>query len=157
MMLLFSFILSGVLWFAAIPGVSHWFAGPVPDHLGVTNQQLAPCPASPNCVTSQGPPEDKNHYIAPLTYTKDRQTTQAQMIKILGVVPRTIIVEQNDGYIHAESTSRLMGFVDDLEFYFPPDRSVIEWRSAARLGESDLGVNRRRLEQIRLAFTDLNG
>jgi uncharacterized protein (DUF1499 family) len=48
-----------------------------------------------------------------------------------------------------------MGFVDDLEFYFPREESVIHLRSAARLGESDLGVNRRRLEQIRLALKDL--
>jgi uncharacterized protein (DUF1499 family) len=48
-----------------------------------------------------------------------------------------------------------MGFVDDTEFYFPPDEAIIHVRAAARLGESDLGVNRRRLEQIRLALKDL--
>jgi uncharacterized protein (DUF1499 family) len=90
-----------------------------------------------------------------LTYPGDFPTAKAQILKILSVVPRTTVVEQTDDYIRAESTSRLMGFVDDLEFYFPPDQAVIEWRSASRLGESDLGVNRRRLEQIRLALADL--
>ena len=155
MTLLFSVILTGVLWLAAIPGFSQIFSGSVPQNLGVTDQQLAPCPDSPNCVSSQAPASDKEHYIAPLTYDGDRQTAKAQIIKILSVVPRTEIVEQTDDYIRAESTSRLMGFVDDLEFYFPPDQNIIEWRSASRLGESDLGVNRRRLEQIRLALADL--
>jgi uncharacterized protein (DUF1499 family) len=154
MTLLFSIVLSGILWFAAIPGFSQVFSGSVPDNLGVTSQQLAPCPESPNCVSSQAPATDKEHYIAPLTYDGDGQTTKAQIIKILSVVPRTEIVEQTEVYIRAKSTSRLMGFVDDLEFYFPPDQNIIEWRSASRLGESDLGVNRRRLEQIRLTFAD---
>jgi len=163
MTLLFSVILTGVLWFAAIPGFGQIFSGAVPQNLGVTDQQLAPCPDSPNCVTSQAPVGDKDHYIAPLTYEGDlteirgaaRQTAKAQIVKILGIVPRTEIVAQTDDYIRAESKSRLMGFVDDLEFYFPPDQNIIEWRSASRLGESDLGVNRRRLEQIRLALADL--
>jgi uncharacterized protein (DUF1499 family) len=155
MTLLFSIFLTSVLWLGAIPGFSQVFSGAIPQNLGVTNQQLAPCPASPNCVTSQAPAGDQEHYIAPLAYAGDLQTAKAQIIKILSVVPRTEIVEQTDDYIRAESKSRLMGFVDDLEFYFPPDQNVIEWRSASRLGESDLGVNRRRLEQIRLALADL--
>lgn len=163
MTLLFSLVLTGVMWFAALPGFGQVFSGAVPNNLGVTEQRLAPCPASPNCVASQDPADDQEHYIAPLTYGGDlaesrsgeRQIAKMQIVKILGVVPRTVIVEQTDNYIHAESTSRLMGFVDDLEFYFPPDQNLIEWRSASRLGESDLGVNRRRLEQIRFAFADL--
>ncbi|MEB3229203.1 MAG: DUF1499 domain-containing protein [Synechocystis sp.] len=155
MTLLFSIVLSGVLWLAALPGFSQVFSGAVPNNLGVTNQQFAPCPDSPNCVSSQAPMGDKEHYIAPLTYDSERQTAKETIVKILSVVPRTSIVEQTDDYLRAESTSRLMGFVDDLEFYFPPNKTVIEWRSASRLGESDLGVNRRRLEQIRLALADL--
>ena len=75
---------------------------------------------------------------------------------MLSVVPRTEVVTQTDDYIRARSTSRLMGFIDDVEFYFPTDKKEIEMRSASRLGDSDLGVNRRRLEQIRLAMADLN-
>ena len=76
---------------------------------------------------------------------------------MLGVVPRTTIIEETEDYIRVESSSRLLGFVDDAEFYLPADEKVIHVRSASRLGESDLGVNRRRLEQIRLAFKDLGG
>ncbi|MGF1673711.1 MAG: DUF1499 domain-containing protein, partial [Rivularia sp. (in: cyanobacteria)] len=76
--------------------------------------------------------------------------------KVLTVVPRTEVVENTDNYIHALSKSRIFKFVDDVEFYFPADENVIHIRSASRVGDSDLGVNRRRMEQIRLAMQDLN-
>ncbi len=66
------------------------------------------------------------------------------------------MIEQTNNYIHTLSRSRIFKFVDDVEFYFPPNESVIHLRSASRVGQSDLGVNRRRLEQIRLALRDLN-
>lgn len=155
MTLFLSMALTAVLWFAAIPGFGQVFAGAAPQNLGVVDRHFAPCPSSPNCVSSQAIATDSTHYIAPLIYEGDRQQAMATLTQILGVVPRTTITEQTEAYIHAESRSRLMGFVDDVEFYFPPDQSIIEMRSASRLGESDLGVNRRRLEQIRLGFADL--
>lgn len=115
--------------------------------------QLAPCPTSPNCVLSQN--SDAEHQIEPITYQSDRAKAQETLLKVLSVVPRTEVVEQNDSYIHAESTSRIFKFVDDVEFYFPPGEKIIHVRSASRVGESDLGVNRRRLEQIRLGMADL--
>lgn len=138
---------------AALPGIGGLTAGTRPDNIGVTDGKLAACPASPNCVVSQG--ADEEHAIAPIAYTTDRETARKNLIDILGVVPRTTLITQNDDYILAESESRLMGFVDDTEFYLPKGEKVIHARAAARLGESDLGVNRRRIEQIRLAFEDL--
>ncbi len=138
---------------AVLPGLKGVFAGSQPDNIGVKDGSLASCPATPNCMVSQGADED--HAIAPILYSTDRATAQQNLVDILGVVPRTEIVQQQDGYILAESESRLMGFVDDSEFYFPADEKVIQVRAAARLGESDLGVNRKRLEQIRLALKDL--
>lgn len=138
---------------AVLPGLKGAFAGTRPDNIGVKGGRLTSCPATPNCVVSQG--GDQEHAIAPIAYSVDRDTARASLIDILGVVPRTQVVEQADDYIFAESESRLMGFVDDNEFYFPTDEKVIHMRAAARLGESDLGVNRRRLEQIRLAFADM--
>lgn len=123
-------------------------------NLGISNGHLSPCPESPNCVVSQG--GDDTHAIAPITYSSDPETAKETLLKILSVVPRTEIVEQTDNYILAESKSRIFGFVDDVEFYFPENEPVIQMRSASRVGESDLGVNRRRLEQIRLAAQDLN-
>ncbi len=126
------------------------FAGTRP---GLAQGSLAPCPPTPNCVVSTAV-DDPVHFIAPIAYTGDRPRAQADLLKILSVVPRTTVWHQEEGRIQAEARSRLLGFVDDLEFRLPADRPVIEMRSAARLGESDLGVNRRRLEQIRRAFAD---
>ncbi len=137
---------------AAIPGLSSLFTGTQPD-LGVRDGKLSPCPDSPNCVVSQN--ADADHKIAPLTYQTDRDTAREVVLKVLTVVPRTQVVEQTDNYIRFASSSRLLGFIDDGEFYFPEDEAVIHIRSASRLGESDLEVNRRRIEQIRLALQDL--
>jgi uncharacterized protein (DUF1499 family) len=115
---------------------------------------MAPCPTTPNCVVSKG--ADAGHQIEPLVYQGDRDTAYADLLKVLTVVPRTVVTEKTDTYIRAESTSRIFHFVDDLEFYFPTGEKLIQVRSAARVGESDLGVNRRRLEQIRLALKDLS-
>ncbi len=156
MTLFLSICLSGLLWLGALPGFGALFSGTQPDNLGVQNQQFAPCPDSPNCVSSQTIAGDNLHHIAPITYTGDRQTAKALIHRILGAVPRTTIVVETEDYIRAESRSKLMGFVDDVEFYFPAEQNQIEIRSASRLGESDLGVNRRRLEQIRLAFLELS-
>ena len=121
--------------------------------VGLNNNQLSPCPDSPNCVVSQN--GDEKHSIAAIPYTGDRATAKETLLKVLSVVPRTEVVEDSDNYIHAESTSRIFKFVDDVEFYLPEDGNVIHVRSASRVGESDLGVNRRRIEQIRLAMEDL--
>ena len=138
---------------AALPFISNLFRGSVPTNLGVKNQQLSPCPASPNCVVSQN--GDKTHAIAPIAYQSSPEKAKETLFKVLSVVPRTQIIEQTDDYIQAESSSKLLGFVDDVEFYFPKDAKIIQVRSASRLGDSDLGVNRRRIEQIRLAMKDL--
>jgi uncharacterized protein (DUF1499 family) len=132
------------------PSIS-WAAA---NNLGVNNQSLASCPQTPNCIVSQSP-EDETHAVEPIAYQTDLDTARATLLKVLNVVPRTKTIEQTPNYIHAESTSRIFKFVDDLEFYFPSNEKVIHVRSAARVGESDLGVNRTRLEQIRLALADL--
>ena len=122
--------------------------------LGVKNGYLSFCPKSPNCVLSQK--TDSRHAIAPIAYHTDLATARETLLKVLKFVPRTEIVEETDNYIRAESKSRIFKFVDDVEFYFPDDEQVIHLRSASRVGDSDLGVNRRRLEQIRLAMQELD-
>lgn len=131
------------------------FAGQIPTNLGVHSGLLQSCPPSPNCVVSQG--ADPLHKIEPISYTMETEKVKQLLLKVLTVVPRTTIVEQKDNYIRTESASALLGFIDDVEFYFPEEQKVIHLRSASRLGQSDLGVNRRRLEQIRLAMEDLMG
>jgi uncharacterized protein (DUF1499 family) len=122
--------------------------------LGIESGSLRPCPTSPNCVVSQN--ADAKHAIAPITYDVTRDKARETLLKVLTVVPRTTVIEQTDNYIHAISKSRIFKFVDDVEFYFPSNESVIHIRSSSRVGDSDFGVNRTRLEQIRLALRDLN-
>jgi uncharacterized protein (DUF1499 family) len=120
----------------------------------VKDNYLSPCPSTPNCVVSQN--ADEAHQIAPLVYHTDLDTARETLLQVLKVVPRTEVVEQSHNYIRARSKSRIFKFIDDVEFYFPSDEKAIQVRSAARVGQSDLGVNRRRIEQIRLALKDLN-
>lgn len=126
----------------------------VSSSLGVKDGYLSPCPETPNCVVSQN--ADTIHEILPIEYHTDQDTARETLLKVLTVVPRTTVTKQTENYISAESKSRIFKFVDDLEFYFPDNEKVIHLRSASRVGESDLGVNRRRSEQIRLALEDLN-
>ncbi len=122
------------------------FSGDRPT-LGVTDGLLAPCPTSPNCVSSQS--RDGKHRIEPLDLVGTPAETLAQLQAIIADLPRAEVVEATDTYLYAEFTSALMGFVDDVEFYLDPAAKVIQVRSASRLGESDLGVNRKRVETIR--------
>lgn len=116
-------------------------AGERPATLGVQNSQLATCPDSPNCVSSFE--QRDSHAIAPLT------GNIAAVRAALEQIPEAVIVTDDGNYIHAEFTSRLMGFVDDVEFLADPASAQVHVRSASRLGHSDLGVNRERVENIR--------
>ena len=118
------------------------FAGKRPSNLGVNNGKLAPCPGSPNCVSSQS--ENPQEKIAPLP-----PVVIADLRKVIESIERTTIIEQTDNYLYAEFKSKLMGYVDDVEFYLDSKENVIHVRSASRLGKSDLGVNRKRIEEIR--------
>lgn len=128
------------------------FPGTSPSNLGVSRDgRLAPCSARPNCVSSQA--TDKRHAIKPFAFSGRPETAMAAIRGILNDMPRTTIIRQSKDYIQAECASRLLGFTDDLEFYCDAGRKVIHVRSASRLGYSDLGVNRKRVEAIRKAFT----
>jgi uncharacterized protein (DUF1499 family) len=127
---------------------NHIFAGMAPTNIGVNNGKLTACPATPNCVNSQISVNDSQK-IAPIQLTGDTPTTIAKLKQIIASMPRTNILKETDNYLHVEFTSKLMGFVDDVEFYIDSDNKLIQVRSASRLGESDLGVNRQRIEEIR--------
>jgi uncharacterized protein (DUF1499 family) len=124
-------------------------SGTRPDNLGVSNGMLAECPSSPNCVNSQAADED--HAIAAFTYKGSREAAFERLKKSVSSCDRMTIVEEKDDYLHVECTSAIMRYVDDVEFYFP-DEKVIQVRSASRLGYSDMGVNRDRVEQLRRLF-----
>jgi uncharacterized protein (DUF1499 family) len=117
------------------------FSGKRPTNLGVKDGKLTPCPGSPNCVNSQS--QDPKSKIDPLP-----PVAIADLRKVIESMERTTIIEQTDNYLYAEFKSKFMGFVDDVEFYLDPNENVIHVRSASRLGQSDLGVNRKRVEEI---------
>jgi uncharacterized protein (DUF1499 family) len=121
--------------------------GKRPTDLGVRNGRLKPVPSSPNAVSSQATTD--YHRISPLTYSASRESALAALKAIIENTPRTRIIEVRPDYLYAEYTSKLMGFVDDVEFYLPPNEKIIHVRSASRLGHGDLGANRTRIEDIR--------
>lgn len=134
----------------ATPMALFSFSGTRPTNLGVNNGQLLDCPNSPNCVSSQN--TDAEHKIAPLTYKGDPTKAFADLQAVIVSMPRTKIITAESNYVYAEFTSALMGYVDDVEFFLNTDKGCIDVRSASRLGESDLGVNRDRIETIRTKF-----
>ena len=116
-------------------------AGEPPQDIGNLSGRLADCPDSPNCVCSFETRE--SHSIAPL------QANLAQIQQVLMGLPEARIVTSEGNYLYAEFTSRIMGFVDDVEFLYDPGAGITHVRSASRLGYSDMGVNRKRIETIR--------
>ena len=123
---------------------------PQPTGLGLVNGKLNTCPESPNCVSSES--IDAQHQVAPLPFSGSADAALQQVIDVVGAMPRTQLITQKNNYLHFECRSLLFRFVDDLEFYVDPERHVIQVRSASRVGYSDLGVNRKRVEKVREAL-----
>ena len=122
-------------------------SGQRPDNLGVDNGRLAPCPASPNCVCSEAC--DQQHLAPPFRLKLPAAEAWEAVKQMVQQLPRTRIITQTDAYLHAECSSAVFGFVDDLELYLRPTDNIIAVRSASRLGYSDFGVNRKRVENLR--------
>ena len=119
-------------WFLALTLALFHLVGPVPADLGVQNGALAPCPSPAHCARVDWPVADP----------------EAALVPVVAAMPRTVIVEQRDGYLHATASSALFGFVDDLELYADSAAGMLQARSVSRLGDSDLGVNGRRLAAL---------
>ena len=120
--------------------------GAPPAHLGVDEGRLTPCPDSPNCVSTQA--TDESHRMDPLEFVGARMDTLRLIEKVIDQMVRTRVVKKTDTYLHVEFRTRL-GFVDDVEFHLDSQSRLVHFRSASRLGFSDLGVNRRRMEEFR--------
>ena len=110
---------------------------------------LTPCPSSPNCVSTLAPANDERHAIEPYRYRKSRAEAKEVLKATVASLPRTKLVKEEENYLHYEFTSRLLRFVDDVEFMLDDDSNTIHFRSASRVGYGDLGVNRNRMEEIR--------
>ncbi len=110
---------------------------------------LPPCPNTPNCVSTEAPPDDATHFLPPLPLPDGLDPTAAldALEAVIRAEPRTAVEERTALRLHATDRSRVFRFVDDVEARVDPDARVLHARSAARLGRGDLGVNRRRLER----------
>ena len=122
------------------------------NSLPATPTALSPCPASPNCVVSNGDAKDQEHHIDPFSLLETPQATFSKIKLAIEAEPRTRIVTQTYHYIRAEFTSLIFRFVDDVEFLYNANAQVAHVRSASRLGYSDLGANRKRIEALREAY-----
>ncbi|XVE76975.1 hypothetical protein DITRI_Ditri13aG0024200 [Diplodiscus trichospermus] len=140
------------------------FSGKKPDYLGVQKNPpaLALCPATKNCISTSENVSDVTHYAPPWTYNggpnrKKPVTREVAMEELLQVIKSTKpdkytpkIVEKKDDYVRVEYESPILGFVDDVEFWFPPGKnSTVEYRSASRIGNFDFDVNRKRIKALR--------
>lgn len=122
-------------------------AGETPETLGVRDGRLAACPDKPNCLCSDDTRE--GHDTEPLVFTGTAAEAWAALREVVEEHPKTRIVTDTGEYMHAEFTVSVFGFVDDVEFHLRAEEGIIALRSASRLGHSDLGVNRRRIEKLR--------
>lgn len=131
--------------FCILFGVSHVAAGTT-----AMPAKLSSCPDSPNCVSSLS--NNKKHFIEPFKYTGSFENARQKLINILENTRRAHRVTIERDQIQVEFRSLIFRFVDDVEFYFPADESIIHVKSASRSGYYDFGANRRRVEHLRAAF-----
>jgi uncharacterized protein (DUF1499 family) len=125
------------------------FAGKRPEYLGVKDGRLARPRSTPNCVSSQADPADAEHYIAPIAFKGNVLDAIAAARKAVEGMRRATVVRHEGNYLYAEFRSKLMGFVDDVEFTYDEKAGLLHVRSASRLGRRDYGVNRARVEALR--------
>lgn len=138
-------------------GQAGLFQSTVPNDLGVRDGKLKPPSNTDNSVTSQAalyPDHPQRQYsdIAPLPLRGDGSATIAKIKSVVGAMDGAKIVKSDPDYLYAQYTTRLMKFVDDVEFWYDPAARVIQVRSASRVGKGDMGVNRKRIEAVREAL-----
>lgn len=130
-------------------------SAPMPNGLGIKSEKekvtLAACPEKPNCVISFKSDDNDEHFLAPIEIVSNKERAYKKIIGILQKNSSVTILTKNENYIHAQYTSSIFKFVDDVEFFFGIE-GLVHFRSASRTGHSDLGVNRKRIEEIRFKF-----
>ena len=133
-------------------GIFSGCSGGPPSNVSGDDGQLAPCPDSPNCVSTMA--TDEEHGIEPLQFRGSVEETMASIVQVVDSMVRTTIITKQVEYLHAEYRTRI-GFVDDVEFLLDSATDTVHFRSASRLGYGDLGVNRARMEEFRTLYKNL--
>jgi len=139
---------------AVAAGQLGFLQGTEPTDLGVRDGRLKPPSSTENSVSSQAalyPDHPQRQYaaIAPLALKGDGPATLARIKAIVEGMDGAKVVKSEPGYLYAQFTTKLMKYVDDVEFWFDPAANAIQVRSASRVGRGDMGVNRKRIEAVR--------
>lgn len=123
-----------------------------PTDLGVSNGKLAKCPDSPNCISTQA--DSETHQMEPVSFTGDMDAAVSKIKQTVAKnFSRAELIEEKGGYLRYEFTSLIFRFVDDIEFVVDDTSKQIHFRSASRVGHSDMGANRRRMQKISKELT----
>jgi uncharacterized protein (DUF1499 family) len=122
--------------------------GTVNPASSASEKKLPLCRDSPNCVSSQA--EDAPHFIAPFRISGSPEKAWQALKKALNSQSRMVITDETADTLHAEATSLIFRFVDDINAILDTDMNLIHIRSASRTGYSDFGVNRKRIEALRV-------
>ncbi len=138
-------------------GQAGLLSGSAPTDLGASGGKLKPPSVTDNSVSSQAllypdHPRAASAQIAPLALQGDGPMTIARIKEVVEGMDGAQVVKSDAKYLYAQYTTRLMKFVDDAEFWHDPVAQAIQVRSASRIGESDMGVNRKRIEAVRAAL-----
>ncbi|NVM17550.1 MAG: DUF1499 domain-containing protein [Candidatus Lokiarchaeota archaeon] len=120
--------------------------------IGIFDGKFYPCPNTPNCVSTQA--TDEKHKIDPIQYSGSLSEAKKNMLKIINSLKRSKIITDKEKYIHVEFRTATFKFVDDVEFLFNDKEKIIHFRSRARLGYSDMGVNRKRMNNIKNMYAN---
>jgi uncharacterized protein (DUF1499 family) len=115
--------------------------------LGLVQGQLTECSKSPNCVSSQTAQASK--LIAPISTDGTPELTWLMLHDVVDGMPQALLITEDDNYRHYQFTTPLMGFIDDVELLFDRAEQLIQVKSTSRVGESDIGTNRKRVELLR--------
>ena len=136
---------------AFLLAVAASLAAAAPKQLGAFGPgEAGTCGKKPNCVSTLD--ERKGRRAEPWTYAGSREEAQKRLEQLIARASRADVVDFRPGYLHAEFRTALWRFVDDVEFFLPKGENVIHYRSASRLGQSDFGVNRRRMKKLAKRF-----
>jgi len=118
--------------------------------IGIVDGKLHPCPKSPNCVSTQA--TDEKQKMEPINYSGSLEDAKRKIITIINSLKRSKVITNEEKYIHIEFRTATFRFIDDVEFLFDDKEKIIHFRSRARMGYSDMGVNRKRMEKITKLF-----
>lgn len=116
-------------------------------NLGLSKGQLIECGKNPNCVSSQT--TQSSMRIAPINASDTPELTWLMFRDLVETIPQAILITENETYRHYQFTTPLMGFIDDVELLYDRKKQLIQVKSASRVGQSDFGANRKRVELLR--------